>query len=221
LLNWKAVDKFGRRGRLNDPRVNPPMTQISQTVLDLMTESLIDLMTIMNIRAELLKEHSKEQANKISDYACTSKKTFDELMQCFLDKQYRVAQRAAWSVSIAAQKKPEIIQPYISTLVAQLQNKEVHDAVIRNSVRILQQVEIPEILHGEVMNACFQFIETPATPAAIKAFSLTTLFNLSKLYPEIKPELKLIIEELWDTETAAFKSRGKKILSELNMDSKR
>jgi len=41
------------------------------------------------------------------------------------------------------------------------------------------------------------------------------LFNLSKLYPEIKPELKLIIEELWDNETAAFKSRGKKILSKL------
>ncbi len=169
----------------------------------------------MKIRAELLKEHSKEQAKKIADYACASKKNFDELMQCFLDKEYRVAQRAAWSVSIAAQQKPEIIKPYIPTLVAQLQNKQAHDAVIRNSVRILQQVEIPETLHGEVMNACFQFIETPATPAAIKAFSLTTLFNLSKKYPEIKPELKLLIEELGDNETAAFKSRGRKILSQL------
>ena len=63
-------------------------------------------------------------------------------MQCFLDKEYRVAQRAAWSVSIAAQQKPEIIQHYIPTLVAQLQNKQAPDAVIRNSVRILQQVEI-------------------------------------------------------------------------------
>ncbi|MBA4139912.1 MAG: hypothetical protein H0X70_05325 [Segetibacter sp.] len=169
----------------------------------------------MNIREELLREHSKEQAKKISIYACTFKEYFEELMQCFLDKEYRVAQRAAWSVSIAAQQKPEIIKPYIPTLVAQLQNKNVLDAVIRNSVRILQQIEIPETLHGEVMNACFQLIETPSTPAAIKAFSLTTLFNLSKIYPEIKPELKLLIEELWDNETAAFKSRGRKILSEL------
>ncbi len=169
----------------------------------------------MNIRAELLKEHSKEQARRISNYACTSKESFEELMQCFLDKEYKVAQRAAWSVSIAAQQKPEIINPYIPTLVAQLQNKQAHDAVIRNSVRILQQIEIPETLHGEVMNTCFQLIEKPSTPAAIKAFSLTTLFNLSKLYPEIKPELKLLIEELWNNETAAFKSRGGKILSEL------
>ncbi len=94
----------------------------------------------------------------------------------------------------------------------QLQRKDVHDSVTRNSIRMLKQLDTPEIFHGEVMNACFRFIKTPAGPAAIKALSLTTLFNLSKQYPDIKPELKLIIEQRWNTETAAFKSRGKKIL---------
>jgi hypothetical protein len=41
------------------------------------------------------------------------------------------------------------------------------------------------------------------------------LFRLSKTYPEIRAELKLIIEDHWDNETIAFRSRGKKILSEL------
>jgi hypothetical protein len=59
----------------------------------------------------------------------------------------------------------------------------------------------------------FSFIETPTTPIAIKAFSLKTLQNLAKRYPEIKAELKLIIQERWETETAAFRSRGKKILN--------
>ena len=65
------------------------------------------------------------------------------------------------------------------------------------------------------MNACFRFIETPSTPVAIKAFSLTTLFNLTKIYSVIKTELKMIIENNMDNETAAFKSRGKKILKAL------
>ena len=169
----------------------------------------------MNLRNEILQEHSQKQAIKIADYACLSKKNFHELMQCFMDNEYRLAQRAAWSVNWAAKKKPEMIRPYIKDLVAQLQRKDVHNAVIRNSVRILEQIEIPEKFHGEVMNACLGFIETPATPAAIKAFSLTTLFNLSKKYPGICPELKLIIEERWETETAAFRSRGKKILGML------
>jgi hypothetical protein len=83
-------------------------------------------------------------------------------------------------------------------------------------VRILQEIELPEAFHGEVMNTCFTFIETPSTPVAIKAFSLTTLFKLSRQYTEIRSELKMIIEERWETETAAFRVRGKKILAALS-----
>ena len=174
----------------------------------------------MNIREELLKDklHLKEHALKITAFACSSSKNFKVLMQCFLSDEYRLAQRAAWSVSWAAKKNPDLIYPYIKELVELLPRKDVHNAVIRNSVRILQQIEIPENLHGELMNYCFMFIESPATPIAIKAFSLTTLFNLSKTYPEIKNELKLIIEEQWNNETAAFKSRGKQIIKALNAD---
>lgn len=110
------------------------------------------------------------------------------------------------------QRKKNLIEPYITDLVAQLPRKDVHDAVIRNSLRILQKVEIPEQIHGEVMNACFGFLEDPAVPAAFKAFSLTILGNLSKRYPELKQELKVIVEERRDLETAAFRSRGKKIV---------
>lgn len=169
----------------------------------------------MNIREEILKEHSKEHALRIAQYACASKQNFKQLMLCFTEDHYRLSQRAAWSVSWAARMKPEMIKPYIGLLVQQLQNKQAHPAVTRNAVRILQEIELPEAFHGEIMNSCFTFIETPATPVAIKAFSLTTLFRLSKIYPEIGQELKTIIEERWETETAAFRVRGKKILTAL------
>ncbi len=171
----------------------------------------------MNIQEELLeyKIQSKEKALAISHYACSSSGYFKELMRCFVSGEYRLAQRAAWCVSWAARIRPELIKPYIKDIVAQLSKTNVHKAVIRNSVRVLEEIEIPEEFHGDVMNACFGFIEKPSTPVAIKAFSLTTLFNLSKYYPEINHELKLIIEERFDNETAAFKSRAKKILKQL------
>lgn len=169
----------------------------------------------MIIREELLQEHSRKQALRIAHYACNSPANFRELMQCFLSPEYRVAQRAAWSVSWAALQQPEMIRPYIKDLVACLKRTGHHPALIRNSVRVLEQVDIPKKFHGEVMNACFGFIETPATPAAIKAFSLTILFRLSDIYPEIRQELKLIIENNWETESPAFKSRARKILSAL------
>lgn len=169
----------------------------------------------MDIRDELLQEHSRKQALRIARYACGSKAHFRELMQCFLSPEYRVAQRAAWSVSWAALRQPDMIRPYIRDLVACLNRTDIHPALIRNSVRVLEQMSIPEKFHGELMNACFGFIETPATPAAIKAFSLTILFRLSDSYPEIRQELRLIIENRWETESPAFKSRARKILSAL------
>lgn len=170
----------------------------------------------MNIRLELEKEHSKEQALRIASYAVQHKKQFKELMNCYMDNDNRLAQRAAWSVSWAVKQQPALIEPYIGLLVKRLQETVVHPAVIRNTVKILEDIQLPEQYHGDVMNSCFGFIENPATPAAIKAFSLTVLLNLSQQYPEIKPELKLIIEERWNTETAAFRSRGRKILKAIS-----
>jgi hypothetical protein len=82
---------------------------------------------------------------------------------------------------------------------------------------VLQELVIPEQFHGEVMEASFSFIQKRDTPIAIKAFALTLLFNLSKIYPDIKNELRLIIEENIDYETAAYKSRGRKILAKLKV----
>lgn len=171
----------------------------------------------MSIKEELLKSktQNKEDAMRIAVYACESKKNFKELMHCFLANEYRLAQRAAWSVSWAATKKPEMIKPYISNLVGQLLRNDAHPAVVRNSIRIIQHTEVPEKKHGELMNACFQLIEKPGTPVAIKAFALTVLHRLSKIYPEIKGELKTLIETVWENETAAFRSRGKHILKSL------
>ena len=168
----------------------------------------------MNIREEILAVHSKPQALKIAAYACASKQNFKELMACYMADEYRLSQRAAWSVSWAARKRPEMVKPWLKQIVSLLHKKNVHNSVIRNAVRVLEDIDIPKKLHGEVMNACFGFIESPTTAVAIKAFSLTTLANLSKYYPEIRQELKLIIEEKWENETAAFRSRGRKILEQ-------
>ena len=77
-------------------------------------------------------------------------------------------------------------------------------------------INIPESLQGEVMNHCFNFIKDPKEAVAVKAFSLTVLENVSRQYPEILPEIKLIIDAMWEQETAAFRSRAKNFASKIN-----
>lgn len=168
----------------------------------------------MNIQQALLQEkvQTKEQAQKIAQYCSAAPERLEVLMQCYLSADQRLAQRAAWSVSHVAMNNTGLLQPYLEILARQLHRAGVHDAIKRNSLRILQQVNIPVHLHGEVMQACFSLVEGNEVPTAIKAFALTVLHNLSKHYPDIIPELKLLVEERWQHESAAFKSRAKHIL---------
>ena len=167
----------------------------------------------MNIRQALLEEHSKRQYQKIVDYIGDNKKKFADLMDAFFNGEYRVTQRAAWPLSYCVQEHPTLLYPYFSKLLSMLKKPGVHDAVTRNIVRILQKIDIPRRYHGRIMTACFDFITSETTPVAVKAFSMTVLGNLAKDYPEILGELKTIIDQRWELETAAFRSRAKKIIS--------
>ena len=169
----------------------------------------------MKLRDQILKEHSKANCNAIVQWIGDSQVRFDELFDLFLNDEYRIVQRAAWPLSTAVITHPQFIQKHFSKLLKNLEKPNLHDAVKRNTVRLLQDIAIPKKFQGQVMNLCFGYISSPDEPAAVKAFSLTILENLSKEYPEIKPELKTIIEDRWNYESAAFHSRARKILKKL------
>ncbi len=166
----------------------------------------------MNLREEILKEHSKAPCNKIVQWIGSNQKRFDDLFELFLNDEYRVTQRAAWPLSYSVIAHPGLITKNFSKLIDNLKKPALHNAVKRNSIRLMQHISIPEKFHGEVMEICFSYVESPTEAVAIKAFSLTVLGNLSKQYPEILSEVKLLIEEQWQHQTAAFKSRAKKLL---------
>ncbi|GGA85187.1 hypothetical protein [Puia dinghuensis] len=166
----------------------------------------------MDILEGLKKEHSKKQTDRIVRYIGADKKRFAMLIELFFKGEYRITQRAAWPLSYCVRAHPELIQPYFKPLLDNLGRKDIHIAVVRNTVRLLQDVAIPKKHQGRVMSICFDLIQSPETPIAVKAFSLTILSHLAADYPDIRGELKLIIEEQWEHSTPAFRSRAKKVL---------
>jgi hypothetical protein len=166
----------------------------------------------MKLREEILKEHSKAQCVRIVKWIGKDPAKFESLMQLFLHDEYRVVQRAGWPLSYSVRAHPELIEKYFAEILENVKQPNIHNAVKRNTMRLLQDVKIPEAYHGVVMNICFDFISSPTEAVAVKAFSFRVLENLSKIYPEILPEIRLVIEERWDHETAAFRTRAKKLM---------
>jgi hypothetical protein len=170
----------------------------------------------MDLIEEILAEHSRAQCAKIVDWVGISQQRFDKLFHLFLKGGYRVTQRASWPVAYCVQAHPEFIEKNFGKLVKNLQQPKPHDAIKRNTVRLLQYVDIPEKYQGSIMAICFTYVGSPTEAVAIKAFSLTVLGNLAKRFPEIIPEIKLLIEDQLPHQTAAFKGRAKKLLKGWN-----
>ena len=167
----------------------------------------------MQLKELLLKGQSKEKTIQIVNWIGSDQKRFDELFALFTGDDPLLVQRAAWPLSYAVIAHPPLINKHWKKLLQQLQQPGIHDAVKRNGIRLMEGLAIPEKFHGDVMNRCFDFITDPKEKPAIKAFSLTVLHNLSKQYPEIKNELKVVIESQWENESAGFRSRARKIIN--------
>ncbi|HVZ95481.1 MAG TPA: hypothetical protein VG847_01300 [Chitinophagaceae bacterium] len=170
----------------------------------------------MNLRATILAEHSRKQCDTIVAWVGGDQKRFNELFELFLNSEYRVTQRAAWPLSYCVIARPYFIQPHYGKLIANLKKPRLHDAIKRNTVRLLQVVDIPEKYEGDIMDICFQYLQSPTEAVAIKAFSITVLGHLARKYPDIIPEIKLLIEEQLPQQTPAFKSRAKWFMKEID-----
>ena len=166
----------------------------------------------MNIREALASEHSIQTTNAIVEYIGTDAARFKELVDIFLGNEYRPTQRSAWPLSYCIQLHPELVKPYLSKFIAQLERDDVHDAVKRNVSRLLQYVEIPEKLKGRVFDLCLKLVDDPNEPAAVRVFAMTVAERIGHNQPELVAELGLIVDKHSDTATTAFRKRAEIVL---------
>lgn len=62
----------------------------------------------------------------------------------------------------------------------------------------------------------FDTLNSGREPVAVKVFSMTVLFNIVQVYPELSEELEISIEEQMPFGSGGFKSRGRKVLKDLS-----
>ena len=140
-------------------------------------------------------------------------------MKLFLKGEYRITQRAAWIISHCADEHPAIILPYLGRMLDRMLEPGVHVAVKRNVIRILQNIKIPDSLTGKVATICFDMLASPKEPIAVKCFSMTVLANIARQEPDLKNEIRILIEREVMNGSAGLRSRGAKILAKLSASS--
>lgn len=165
----------------------------------------------------LLAEHSKKQKIAIAEWVGDDKKRMKQLMTCFFSKELRLCQRASWPLLDIHDKHPNLFDPYYAKMLKNL-DAPLHDAIVRNTLRIFEDGIIPHDIEGTLLEKCFSYISNPKKAGAIRAFSVTVAYKICKQYPELLEELRAVLEEFLPFGAPAFKYRAKKIIGFINKD---
>ncbi len=171
----------------------------------------------MDLKRALEKEHSRANTSQIISYIGLSDDKFKVLFDLFINGSDTLKQRSAWVVGDIGVEQPSMIKPYLKRLINNL-GAQHHNAIYRNTFRVLQEINIPTPLQGEAVEYAFDFLTRQAVPVAIKSCAMSTIYNISRDNPELKPELKLIIEDQMPYASTGFKGRGAKIIAKLNKE---
>ncbi len=167
------------------------------------------------IKQILIKEHSKAAMFQIEQAILDNPVKINDLINCFFDKDHRLCQRAAGSLYEIGRNHPKWLVPFFPAMIKSL-NYPVHDALKRNTLRILEVLPIPDEYTGGVYDLCIHFFSTPNQAVAIRAYSISVSGNIAMKHPDLIPEYLQHLEIIEYDESYAIQSRIKKIRKRIN-----
>lgn len=168
---------------------------------------------LMNLREGLVSRLAEFNARAWAKKIVGNEALRRELFDCLFDGPPEVGSRAAWVLSHAHDLDPAVIRNKENKLIGLLKNKRLPHGITRNILRIYQEQPVPEKHSAFMLDTCYAFLKDLSEPIAIRAFSITVLFNISKHYPELLRELSAVLQSTAQHEEApALISRSKNTL---------
>jgi hypothetical protein len=161
----------------------------------------------------LSEDRSKKHIAEIAKWIGEDRKLLSELIGYVLySKEPEKKFRASWVMMYVCEEHPTLFQPYWGKLIKNLLKSDQHMAIVRHTLRCLQNADVPEKHLGILVDSCFKLVMNSNSSIAVKAFGLTVLGNAVKREPELARELKLVTEELMKEGGPAIQGRGRGVL---------
>ena len=169
----------------------------------------------MNLREQLLKEHSKKNSERIAAYIGEDKERYLDLWRLVKTGLPPIPQRAVYALDHCALSYTPTIYPLMPEMI-QLLQQDVHVAIKRNLMKMFAgAATIPEDLTAELFDLCLKWMVEKKTAIAVKAHTMQVAYNIAKPYPELRNELRYVLNEQIKHGSKGIISRGKRILGVL------
>ena len=91
-----------------------------------------------------------------------------------------------------------------------------YDGQKRSSLKILLMFPVTDYDYTKVLNFSFDLLLSNSEPVAVRMFAILILFEITKLEPELKPELKETIELILPQTQKGLQSICRRTLAKLD-----
>ena len=171
---------------------------------------------IPNLNHRISKEESILIAQAFLDSQIVAKLIIKKLQKGSEIERYSIL----WSLRNLPLKDQNTISNFPILILETIHCFPKNNSIKRSGLAILQDINIPAEIMGELYTTCFNFLTNSSEAIVTKVFSMSICFRIAKIYPELLNELRLIIEEnlvLFGRNSPGIFSRGNKILTQISL----
>jgi len=170
---------------------------------------------------------SRESRLNISKMVLNDMRLMPMLIAVLFKVDDKVSCKAAWVLEFVCDENLEVIIPYLDKFTANI--CKVHlDSAIRPVTKICEflakeyysnqdnniKKALTPIYQERIIETCFDLMITEQK-VAVKVFAMSTLYLFGQDNDWVHPELIVILEQGFQTNSAAFKSRSRHVLNKL------
>ncbi len=183
-------------------------------------------------KAQLYKElnyvnHSREKRLYYANLLISNPELVSPLLEILFKVDDKISCRAAWVLEfMCSQSIPHLI-PHLDTFTQGIHKVHLDSAVrpvakvceylvkaIYENPKSVIALQITEVHKEKIIEACFDWMINDEKVAP-KAYAMQSLYLLGQDYDWIHPELALILERDFPSQSAGYKARARSILKKI------
>jgi len=165
-----------------------------------------------DIREEILGARSKSAWVNMVHESHERPELIPILFDCLINGESRISRSSAEIIRLISDQDKSVMNPYVNALIDKL-NSSCHVAIKRCIFRLFQRTSFTEEQAGKVVEIGFIHLQDHSYSIAVRVFAMTTLYQITKTYPELFDELVAVLSSNLDQESTGFRNRAEKIIA--------
>ncbi|MEP3209634.1 MAG: adenylosuccinate lyase [Maribacter sp.] len=171
--------------------------------------------------------HSREKRMEMAMLVSENPNLTAPLLEVAFDDVDPISSKACWVMEFTAKENLPYLFPYLDRFTATIGSLKLDSSVrpmakiceyLTNAYFIKNDPEVKQVLREkhleEITTACFDWL-IGDHKVAPKAYAMTCLLLLGRKYDWIHPELQLVLEQNYNSGSAAYKARARMTLEKI------